>query len=556
MERLPRTAYLREFEAKNQCELLFDLTVELPKIGVLQEEVRAVRRITDTVESLLQHIINKLELSIKKLKKQAQIEHEDEVQVNISLKNALTEKPIKPKMVLKNLINARMSNVEFQIFDQRYVVVINAPLVRDMKLPQVLYANYEVQPSQLFILFGEKSSSKFTWLKSRDKSTWVQVANTFRYKPSEEDVGHYLKLICVPCCSVLTGPAVEVVSDSRVVEMGELPTCPFEKRHEFTTTQLADNCFRFVSYNILSNRYVDNEQFSYCPPQFLAIDYRKQLVAKELSGYNSDIFCLQEVDQFAYNYYYKNLFKNKNYHSFYYRKGNKIPEGLACFYNKTRFKRVDDHQIIYSQEYSYKKNHYKYLRPIIESNALLKDCFMKQLTSLQVTVLNVNNSNRNVFIIVANTHLYYHPDAELVRVLQISMATTYLSLLHKHYNKDGNTVRVILCGDFNSVPTSTVYEFLTKGNLSRDNKVFEKTVNNVNLRHDFQLQSACGSPTYTNYTDDFRGCLDYIFIEKGKMRVCNVVPFPKNEDLEAFEGLPNEVYPSDHLALVVDLEII
>ncbi|XP_044266913.1 2',5'-phosphodiesterase 12-like isoform X2 [Tribolium madens] len=470
----PGTAYLREFELKNQCELLFNLNVELPKIGVLQEEVRAVRRSTDTVESLLQHIVNKIEHSIKKLKKQDQIKSDDEVQVNISLKNALIQKPIKSKMILKNLINSKMTNVEFEIFDQRYMVVINAPLVKEIKLPQVLYANYEVQPSRLYILFGDKNSSKFIWFKSKDKATWTKVGNTSRYKPSDEDVDHYIKLVCVPCCSVLTGPATEVVSDCKVVEMGDLPMCPFEKRHEFTTTQLTDNCFRFVSYNILSNRYVDNEQFSYCPPRFLAIDYRKQLIAKELSGYNSDIFCLQEVDNFAYNSYYKDLFKNKNYQSFYHKKGNKIPEGLACFFNKTRFKKVDEHQIIFSQEYSYKKNHYKYLRTIIESNTLLKDCFMKQMTSLQITVLNTKISNKNVFVIVANTHLYYHPDAELVRVLQTSMATTYLSLLHKGYSKDGNTVRVILCGDFNSVPTSTVYEFLTKGKLSRDNQVFEK----------------------------------------------------------------------------------
>lgn len=49
--------------------------------------------------------------------------------------------------------------------------------------------------------------------------------------------------------------------------------------------------------------------------------------------------------------------------------------------------------------------------------------------------------------------------------------------------------------------------------------------------------------------------MDYIFIEKGKMSVCNIVPFPKDEELLIYEGLPNDVYPSDHLALVVDLQM-
>lgn len=60
---------------------------------------------------------------------------------------------------------------------------------------------------------------------------------------------------------------------------------------------------------------------------------------------------------------------------------------------------------------------------------------MKQKTSLHITVLDLKISNKVNFIIVANTHLYYHPDAELIRILQISIATTYLHLLRKHFSR-------------------------------------------------------------------------------------------------------------------------
>ncbi|KAJ8960714.1 hypothetical protein NQ318_020006 [Aromia moschata] len=69
----------------------------------------------------------------------------------------------------------------------------------------------------------------------------------------------------------------------------------------------------------------------------------------------------------------------------------------------------------------------------------------------------------------------------------------------------------------------------------------------------FRVRSACGTPKYTNYTPDYKGCLDYIFIEADKLRVDSVVPLTGEEELRKHVGLPNEVFPSDHLALVVNL---
>lgn len=37
------------------------------------------------------------------------------------------------------------------------------------------------------------------------------------------------------------------------------------------------------------------------------------------------------------------------------------------------------------------------------------------------------------------------------------------------------------------------------------------------------------------------------------MDVINVVPLIEDSEIEKYEGLPNDVFPSDHLALAVDL---
>ena len=242
MEESNDCAYLREFATTNQCELMFALNLHVEGVGLLQEEVRAVRQVTDTVESLLQHIVNKIRKSVKNLKENAAENSDSDLKVPISLTNGFTEN-IRGKTVLKNLINSNIGAIRFQIFDQSYFVVINAPLVKEIKLPLILYAHFTVQASKLFCLFTDHSSSQFSWFKSKDKENWTQVATTSKYKIKHDDIDHYLKLVCVPCNSVLTGPSAEAISENKVELIGDLPTCPFEERHKFTSQPSNNNWY-------------------------------------------------------------------------------------------------------------------------------------------------------------------------------------------------------------------------------------------------------------------------------------------------------------------------
>lgn len=62
--------------------------------------------------------------------------------------------------------------------------------------------------------------------------------------------------------------------------------------------------------------------------------------------------------------------------------------------------------------------------------------------------------------------------------------------------------------------------------------------------------SACGTPEYTNYTGDFKGCLDYIFYRKLNISLEGFVPVPVEKVLSEYVALPSEVFPSDHVALI------
>lgn len=245
IEHINQFAYFREFTHTHQFELHFNIDTVVPELGVFKEEIKAVRAIADTVSSLLQHIKNKI-LKILKEKYTESKGDSDNFNENLDFHVSLkTERrPIKGSMGLMAFRNNLLKDqfVIFKVFDQQYIVLPNAPLIKHMKLPPVIYANSCIQPFKFSALYTENHQSQFLWYKSIDKVKWTEVGRGFSYTTKDEDLGYYLKLICKPVSNIgIIGPPEEVISDGAVESMGELPSCPFEKRHEYTKNKLSDN---------------------------------------------------------------------------------------------------------------------------------------------------------------------------------------------------------------------------------------------------------------------------------------------------------------------------
>ncbi|CAG9825169.1 unnamed protein product [Phaedon cochleariae] len=552
-------AHLRENEHTGQCDLTFFLRTEVPDVNLeLCEEIKAVRGSSDTVISMIDHIKNKLQKIIQdKLNASSEEEKENQQKINIPVRMKRSGKDLKENTCVKNLLKSPESNdpIIFEVFSQKYVLLCNTPLVKTMKLLRVFYVGYVIQPIKFFSIYTDRNKCIFTWSKSLDKIEWEKCGSGYTYLTTKEDVNHFLKLTCKPVNTAnIEGPIFEVISDTTVEEMEEIPNCPFETRHLFTKKELAGSeQFRVVSYNILAERYTSiDDNYSYCSPKYIVFDYRKQLLWRELSGFNADIICLQEVDSIHYHNYLKPKFKEQQFSSTYNKKGNSIPEGLACFFRKSRFRFIEANHIVYGQEIS-KLRIFKPIWELVKKNEDVKTEFMRVLTSLQVLILQVKG-HRNKHLLVANTHLYYHPEANHIRLLQATMATAYINMLKKRYAK--SNISVIFCGDFNSNPSKSLFPFMIQGKIHPSHEDCLKISPNGRalLHHDFYFDSACETSKYTNYTPDYKGCLDYIFIENGKLSIENVVPLPDEEELSKHEGLPNKYYPSDHLPLVVDLK--
>ena len=73
------------------------------------------------------------------------------------------------------------------------------------------------------------------------------------------------------------------------------------------------------------------------------------------------------------------------------------------------------------------------------------------------------------------------------------------------------------------------------------------------LSHSFCLQSADGLQfEFSNYVRGYGGLLDYVWYEPGRMEVSRALPMPSKQDVASF--LPSAAFPSDHIAVVFDLQ--
>jgi 2',5'-phosphodiesterase len=370
--------------------------------------------------------------------------------------------------------------LKFAVLSLEYDVVYNHPWINLMLLPTSILAGFYVYPSKLELQFAEKSYCEFAWFRGKTPKNgkeedieWQQVEGSdFQYLAQPEDVGHRLKVQCVPKNAAQVGPALEAISKN-AVEAGP-GVCPFEMRHSFTRDKCSGREFRVVSYNILADLYCDSdytrkELFPYCPPYALNIDYRKQLFMKEIVGYNGDVVALQEVDSKIFDLDLQPMLNVLNYEGFFKVKGT-TAEGLATFWNTERFLLSDSYGINIGENIPILPV-FEPLWQKIKTNPSLVTRVTERSTAVSVVVLK-SKELKDKHLIVANTHLYFHPDADHVRLLQIGFSMLYVQdkveETKKKYGLDDKDVALVFCGDFNSVPDCGIYKLMTEKFVPED----------------------------------------------------------------------------------------
>lgn len=231
----------------------------------------------------------------------------------------------------------------------------------------------------------------------------------------------------------------------------------------------------------------------------------------------------------------------------------------------------------------------------------LEGILPRMSTIFQMSVLRHKDSGK--VLVVANTHLFYHPNARHIRLLQVMCLLGQVQEFREKFKSEGVLPHVILAGDLNCLPDTGAVQLLLKGEITSDHGDWETSSQFAWREEEVQedevddclpsrpsssapsmeadesdvvesLPQASWQPgrgvslhnpvgvlvdayahmpqPFTNYVHDFRGILDYILIDEG-LQCKSCLKAPSEQDLEIHGGLPSVLHPSDHLSIAADL---
>ncbi|KAF5383442.1 hypothetical protein D9757_006089 [Collybiopsis confluens] len=411
-----------------------------------------------------------------------------------------------------------------------------------------------------------------------------------------------------------------------------------------------------LCYNILCQRGATTRLYGYTPSWALQWDYRRDLILNEILAHGADFICLQEVDVTSYEDFFVEHLTAAGYESVYWPKSRaktmsseterRFVDGLATFFRADKYQLIEKHLIEFSamamQRDDFKKTEDMFNRVLGKDHIATSCAFENRETGSR--------------ILVANVHILWDPrfcDVKLVYTALMTeevekMAERFVKLPPRLFpdepppvNGNGNNdvsegsstsassspqldsssspsavkspkprrppmythasqIPLIFCGDFNSIPGSGVYEFLSTGALSKDHPDFAGHIygkytggggeKGIGLKSWLGLKSAYAAnpgipasvapsgahahpptarapsthalpsssirksaaaqpspellPT-TNYTPSFSGVLDYIWYSGANLGVNAVLGEVDPAYLSKTAGFPNVHFPSE-----------
>ena len=337
-----------------------------------------------------------------------------------------------------------------------------------------------------------------------------------------------------------------------------------------------------MSYNVLADAYANEharELYSSVPDECLCWSSRSRLLEKEISHWSPDIVCLQEVDHFKD---IERLLRPHGYIGRYTPRTNGRPDGLAMFWQKSKF------QLVASNDVSFAAHG---LRDNVAQIYALKSTFRNPLT-----------------LVISNIHVLFNPKRGDIKVGQVRRLVDGV-----HGMMDSlHAPAAIMCGDFNSAPESSIYSYVlgeeldlintdrrdVSGQVSsnvrntplwkraqkprkhwKDEEMFLATgaYGVGSMSHGLRVSSSYqevlrDEPSFTTAHDRYIGTVDYIFYSNGTyesmmrnagrgtyirpLRVLALPPFQLVKGQDATPtGLLDGAWPSDHVSLLTHFSI-
>ncbi len=251
------------------------------------------------------------------------------------------------------------------------------------------------------------------------------------------------------------------------------------------------NKFKIIHWNALADSLSDG--FPFVSKTYLEWGYRKDLIIEKVMKENADIICLVEIDQ-----KHQTIFDGilPNYRQIYVKKdSDDNQEGCMILINTARFEILD-----------------------------ITPCkLLEGRSQIAIIMKLIDRYGEHVFNLVS-THLKAKPGFENIRLSQCQTIIQHLD----------NSIDTIFVGDFNDIPGSLCYDYLT-----RDCKFMDTYINRGQEYTTFKKREKVVCRV-----------IDYIFYKSDRLKVDSIVDAPRLEDIPEI-GLPSEKHPSDHVLLGV-----
>ena len=387
-----------------------------------------------------------------------------------------------------------------------------------------------------------------------------------------------------------------------------------------------------MDYNILCNKYATRLQYKYTPPRALEWEYRRDLILNEIQALDADIVCLQEVDQENYHEFFRRELAPHDYRGIFWPKSRartmtepqaRLVDGCAIFYKDRKFICLDKQLVDFGNT--------AINRPDMKGE---HDIFNRVMPRDHVAVVAFfENRATGSRVVVANAHMYWDPQFDDVKLVQAAILMDQIERLadkwaraspctnkatYRHAESDnpdgspavpdgpvpesapsrsyssGTQIPLVVCGDFNSAPSSGVYQFLATGSVPPDHPDLSQrsygSFTRDGITHPFKLRSAYarsaddvlngGSASihahrgangasaaalaaaphgdhleFTNYTPGFSGCIEYIWHSAPTLRCRRLLGNVDFNYLQKVPGFPNFHFPSDHIPLFAEFAV-
>ncbi|GLC57141.1 hypothetical protein PLESTB_001191800 [Pleodorina starrii] len=399
----------------------------------------------------------------------------------------------------------------------------------------------------------------------------------------------------------------------------------------------ARNSLKVISYNILAPRYANYN--SYCPPQFLAWEYRRAGVLREMDHLAADLLGLQECDKAFFRGELQGWMSQRGMcGEFLERSVGPVPgppEGIALLWRDAALEMLTCRHVLYGE-----------MDPRVaglpaEVAGSLPWSKLRELGEGAVMAL-LRHRPSGRLLVAAVTHLFWNPAFPDVKALQAALLCGSLAAFSREAATGAGpgagsvAPGVVLFGDFNSlarkwlpdrfdpqVPpgglASGVYTLLTHGSLPPDHpdhpatRVWEGAAPTASTAPRSPAAGAAAAaaaaaaerfpavpltsgglqlvslnveafgrePPLTTRTSSWAGCIDFVWISRGDFSVASGLAMPYDDgglpplgpaggasggggaggggsrdptwrdpltDI-AFTAIPNEFFPSDHLAV-------